>query len=505
MIGYRRPGAGRALAAMVSCAAALALAAGASAQTDQPEFAAFTSAPALTAEDGVFFQIVASNGRQVLGAEQNYPGLPQQAFGSFAHARVKRLGAQSYDTVPETYLRLAHGVNCPSTCYEIRRRSDEGDALLALTHEAITSDETRDANNQVTRLTVDAGLPAWYRMTDGSTRGESAVYSNTAVLMLVAHPSKPDRYVIRAYRDGALTDQALRSNMPDNLIFNYQKAARFRSTETLVMSEFDPADAKNDFVLKRSVGLLGATGITLKRTPASELSFTLTNNRDEALVFGGVRMLMNRQAPQSAFEGTKVFLGFSTRLFERVGFTDRMDRNKVNWAAWNIFRPGNRPRRAGRGDGVGLRAAAHLGLSAAAGGAGRQVACLPPADGDGRGSGLSLPLPQRPVRQGEMGGRGSRRERGRLAHRGRGHLHRSDGDLRHASRRGVDHEDGNLRRPAETVPVRVGREFRRRRRGLRRRQHRSGPVHPVHPDRERERRESGVVGNPEAPGSDPGA
>ncbi|WP_417517348.1 hypothetical protein [Minwuia sp.] len=327
------------LAGALALTALLFAGAPASAQQD-PLFDAFTRAPATSAQAGNFFQIVTSNGKQVLGAERNYPDIRTQQLRNFAYVNVTRLGAQSFDNVPETYLRVAN-VSCPTTCFEIRHRSDGNDALLALTHQAITTEETKDAGGNITRLTLPAGEPAWYSMTDQSTLGESAIYAKTAVLMLVAHPSVPDRYVIRAFRDGVLTDQALRSTMADNLIFNYQKVVRARWSDTFRMANFDPSDVRQQLTLKRAVGELGSMNVALKDNGADRVSFTLKNHNESRLIFGGMLFRMNDRDPVSAFESTEVFLGFGTRLFERIGLKDAMNPNKIISFPWSIIgRPG---------------------------------------------------------------------------------------------------------------------------------------------------------------------
>lgn len=329
----------RRLTGALAAAGLLSVANMASAQQN-PLFDAFADAPAMTAREGTFFQIVAPNGKQVLGAERNYANIPQQRLRNFAYVNVMRLGAQSFDNVPETYLRVAN-VNCPTTCYEIRRRSDGGDALLALTHQAFTTEETKDAGGNITRLTLPAGEPAWYSITDQSLIGEAEIYTKTAVLMLVAHPSVPKRYVIRAYRNGALTDQALRSTMQDNLIFDYQKVVRNNWSDTFQMNAFDPSDVRQQMKLKQAVGDLAELNVALKDNGAEQVSFTLTNNKDVRLIFGGMLFNMNDRDPVSAFESTEVFLGFGTRLFERIGKKDSMNPNRITYFPWSIIgRPG---------------------------------------------------------------------------------------------------------------------------------------------------------------------
>lgn len=327
------------LAGALAAAALLSATGPASAQQD-PLFDAFTRAPAASAQAGNFFQIVTSNGKQVLGAERNYADIRTLQLRNFAYVNVTRLGAQSFDNVPETYLRVAN-VSCPTTCFEIRRRLDGVDALLALTHQAITTEETKDAGGNVTRLTLPAGEPAWYSMTKQSTLGESEIYAKTAVLMLLAHPSQAGRYVIRAYRNGALTDQALVSTMADNLIFNYQKVVRNRWADTFQMGTFDPADVRQQMTLKRAVGDLGKVGVALKDNGAESISLALKSHNENRLIFGGMRLRMNDRNPVSAFESTEVFLGFGTRLFERVGLKHPMNRDRVIPFPWSIIgRPG---------------------------------------------------------------------------------------------------------------------------------------------------------------------
>lgn len=316
-------------------ATVLLSASGPASAQQNPLFDAFSRAPAVSATAGNFFQIVTANGKQVLGAERNYPDIRTQQLRNFAYVNVTRLGAQAFDNVPETYLRVAN-VSCPTTCFEIRRRLDGVDALLALTHQNITTEETKDAGGNITRLTLPAGEPAWYSMTEQSTLGESEIYAKTSVLMLVAHPSLANRYVIRAYRNGALTDQALVSTMQDNLIFNYQKVVRNRWANTFQMGTFEPSDVRQQMTLKRAMGDLGSMSVALKDNGAENISFNLKNHNESSLIFGGMRFRMNDRDPVSAFESTEVFLGFGTRLFERIGLKHPMNPNRIIPFPWSI-------------------------------------------------------------------------------------------------------------------------------------------------------------------------